>query len=244
MEMERPGSLSVVIPCFNEEGNIEALWAELHPVLDGLGRSWEVIFVNDASTDSTLDEIRALADSCQGVRVIDHPRNLGESAAQLSGFAAARGELVGTMDADLQNDPADLPGLLKEMDEAGAACAAVCGVRPRRADTLTKKVSTKVANAFRNTVLRDGVLDAGCTYRVLRRKALVQLLPFRGMHRFLPTLLQIHGWQVRQVPVKDRPRAAGMSKYGLGNRVFVGIVDTFAILWYQRRHIPPGREGC
>ncbi|OGL67385.1 MAG: hypothetical protein A3J27_05560 [Candidatus Tectomicrobia bacterium RIFCSPLOWO2_12_FULL_69_37] len=234
--LEIRGSLSVVIPCHNEEGNVDALWAELRPVLAGLGRDWEVIFVNDASTDGTLARLRALERDNPGVRVVEHARNLGESAAQLSGFAAARGEIVATMDADLQNDPADLPRLIGALGEtAGAAC----GVRPRRADTRLKQFSTWAANGFRNWVLKDGILDAGCTYRVFRRKALAQLIPFRGLHRFLPTILQTHGWEVRQIEVADRPRKAGASKYGLGNRVFVGLIDTLAVLWYQRRHIPP-----
>ncbi|MEK6709830.1 MAG: glycosyltransferase family 2 protein [Nitrospinota bacterium] len=233
--IELRGSLSVVIPCHNEEGNVEALWAELRPVLEELGREWEVIFVDDASTDATLARLRRLESREEGVRVVTHARNLGESAAQLSGFAAARGELVATMDADLQNDPKDLPRLIEALGEAGA----VCGVRPRRADTRLKQFSTWAANAFRSKLLKDGILDAGCTYRVFRRKALVQLIPFRGLHRFLPTLLQAHGWEVRQIEVADRLRRAGVSKYGLRNRVFVGFIDTLAILWYQRRHIPP-----
>ncbi len=229
------GALSVVVPCHNEEGNVEALWAELRPVLEGLGREWEVIFVNDASTDGTLARLRALEAAFPNVRVVVHAVNLGESAAQLSGFAAARGEFIATMDADLQNDPADLPRLLGALGQAGA----VCGVRPRRADTLAKRLSTRLANAFRNAILRDGILDAGCTYRVFRREALAQLIPFRGVHRFLPTLLKIHGWEVRQIPVTDRPRKSGVSKYGVGHRALVGLIDTLAVLWYQRRHIPP-----
>ena len=119
---------------------------------------------------------------------------------------------------------------------------AVCGIRPSRADSLSKKISTKIANIFRNTILRDGIKDAVCTYRVFRKEVLVDLVPFRGMHRFLPTILQFHGIKVNQVLIKDRPRKSGVSKYGMGNRIFVGFVDTLAIYWYKKRFVSPFKK--
>ena len=234
--MDNNLDISVVIPCFNEEDNIVPLWNELSPVLDSLDSTWEVIFVDDCSSDTTAQKIRDL--KRKEVVLLSHLVNQGESAAQLTGFKSSRGALVVTMDADLQNDPADLPYLIDSIEGYGA----VCGIRPSRADSLTKKISTKIANHFRNTILRDGIKDAGCTYRVFRKEFLVDIVPFRGMHRFLPTILQIHGIKVNQVFIKDRPRKSGFSKYGMGNRIFVGVVDTLAIYWYKKRFISPFKK--
>ncbi len=234
--MDKNLGISVVIPCFNEEDNILPLWNELCPVLENLNRTWEVIFVDDCSSDTTAQRIRDL--NRKEVVLLSHPVNQGESAAQLTGFNLSRGELVVTMDADLQNDPADLPFLIDSLGE----CGAVCGIHPSRADTVIKKISTKIAYFFRNTILRDRIKDAGCTYRVFRKEVLIDILPFRGMHRFLPTILQIHGVEINQVLIKDRPRKFGVSKYGMGNRIFVGIMDTLAIYWYKRRFVPPFKK--
>ena len=234
--MHRDLGISVVIPCFNEEENIFSLWDELYPVLESLNISWEVIFVDDCSSDSTAQKIRDI--NREEIILLSHKVNQGESAAQLTGFKSTRGDLVVTMDADLQNDPADLPFLIESLEGYGA----VCGIRPSRADSISKKISTKIANLFRNTILRDGIKDAGCTYRVFRKEVLVDIVPFRGMHRFLPTILQFHGIQVNQVLIKDRPRKSGVSKYGMGNRIFVGFVDTLAIYWYKKRFISPFKK--
>tara|TARA_B100000686_G_scaffold81307_2_gene87815 strand:+ start:312 stop:1016 length:705 start_codon:yes stop_codon:yes gene_type:complete len=228
--------ISVVIPCFNEEDNIFSLWHELCPVLESLDTSWEVIFVDDCSSDSTAQKIRDL--DRNEVILLSHSVNQGESAAQLTGFRSSRGTLIVTMDADLQNDPRDLPYLIDSLKGYGA----VCGIRPSRADSLSKKISTKIANLFRNTILRDGIKDAGCTYRVFKKEVLVDIVPFRGMHRFLPTILQFHGIKINQVFIKDRPRKSGVSKYGMGNRIFVGFVDTLAIYWYKKRFVSPFKK--
>ncbi|OGV48786.1 MAG: hypothetical protein A2X49_13750 [Lentisphaerae bacterium GWF2_52_8] len=230
--------ISVVIPVFNEEDNLEPLMLELQPVLDKTGRSYEVICVNDCSTDQSLEVLRRLQSSRPWLRIIRHTVNSGESAGQATGFAHARGEIIVTMDADQQNDPADIPSLLEALKED---VAGVCGVRRKRRDTIVKKISSRLANAFRNTITGDRISDAGCTYRALRRSALWQLAAFNGMHRFLPTLLRLQGYKVLEILVNDRPRTRGYSKYGIGNRMWRGIVDCFAMRWFRKRSLRGAR---
>ncbi len=229
--------ISVVLPCFNEEENIEPLLQELESVLGRTGKSFEIIYVDDCSTDHSLERLRTARASRPFLRIIKHKRNLGESAAILSGYEAARGEIVFSMDADLQNDPADIPQFLAALENADA----VCGVRSKRQDSWTKRMSSRIANKVRGLLLDDDIHDAGCTYRAIRREALVQLIAFRGLHRFIPTLLKYHGFRVIEIPVNHRPRTRGYSKYGIGNRLWVGILDIIGIMWYRKRHFPPHR---
>lgn len=224
--------LSVVIPVFNEQDNLEPLLAELSPVLDGLGLAWEVLFVNDASTDASAQILARLAAGEPRLRVITHRINSGESAGQASGFRAARGELVLTMDADLQNDPADIPRYLAALD-TGAHC--VCGYRADRQEGWLRRFASRTANRFRAAITGDHLRDAGCTYRLMRRDALADIPVFNGMHRFLPTLIKAQGGTVREIPINDRPRRFGVSKYGINNRLWRGLVDCFGVRWYQHR---------
>ena len=235
--MPQDPSISVVLPCFNEAGSIGPLLDEFRAVLDPMAMPYEIIVVDDGSTDDSVARLEALTRTTPHLVVLRHTRNLGQSAAILSGYARARGEVVVTMDADGQNDPADLPamfGLLEDSD-------AVCGVRKGRRDPGMKRFSSRVANAVRGWVLGDGIHDAGCTFRAIRRHCLVQLPPFRGLHRFIPTVLRIHGHRIVEMPVNHRPRTSGQSKYGVGNRLWVGIADMLAMRWYRGRHIPPDR---
>jgi glycosyltransferase involved in cell wall biosynthesis len=229
--------ISVVLPCFNEAESLEPLTGELYDVLRALGRSFEIIFVNDASIDSSPEVLRQLERRYPELRAVHHVVNCGESAAQATGFQRARGEIVITMDSDGQNDPGDLPRLLDAIDDVDA----VCGVRRRREDTWVKRISSRVANGFRNAITGDRVRDAGCTYRALRRAALREIPVFNGMHRFLPTLLRLQGYRVVEIAVNDRPRTRGVSKYGVGNRLVRGILDCFAMRWWRRRVVPGGR---
>lgn len=160
--------------------------------------------------------------------------NRGETAAMLVGMANAKGDIVVTIDADLQNDPADIPHFIAGINEGYDA---VCGVRRKREDNALRKISTKVANNVRRTIIGGQILDAGCTYRAFRRECLRDLPWFRGMHRFLPDILANRGFKVKQVKIEDRPRHAGKSKYGLWNRVFAATYDLFAVRWMQQRHI-------
>jgi len=236
MMIESP-EISVVIPCYNEEENIEPLIDELRAALEPLGRPYEIIYVDDCSTDGSLRKLLEIANAYPALRVLKHKQNLGESAAILSGYEHARGRIVFSMDGDLQNDPADIPKFL----EALADCDAVCGVRAERLDSWVKRLSSRIANGVRGWVLNDNIHDAGCTYRAIRREALTQLIAFRGLHRFIPTLLRIHGFRVREIVVNHRPRTRGVSKYGIGNRLWVGIHDMIGIHWYRKRHFPPHR---
>lgn len=211
---------------------------EFLEVLEPLGRSFEIIFVDDCSEDDTVAKVREIAGSDTRIRLVRHRENFGQSAAFLTGFEHARGLVFITMDGDMQNDPHDIPRMLESL----YSCDMVCGIRTKRRDTIVKKISSKIANRFRDYFLKDGIRDAGCSFRVFRRSVVTQLVAFKGFHRFFPTICVIHGFRVEQVPVNHRPRHEGKSKYGIGNRLFVGIHDMIGIAWYRRRHIPPMRK--
>lgn len=230
-------SLSVVIPVYNEEENLEPLLDELFPVLRKIGSAFEVICVDDASIDNSFAVLQNLKQKYLELRMVQHRLNCGESAAEATGFVHAHGEWIVTMDADQQNDPADIPALL----EATGNADVVCGVRQTREDDWVKRISSRVANGFRNWITRDVIADAGCTFRAIRRDALREIPVFNGMHRFLPTLLRLQGFEVVEIPVNHRPRTRGESKYGIGNRMFRGLVDCFAILWFRKRCFPTKR---
>jgi glycosyltransferase involved in cell wall biosynthesis len=226
-------ALSVVIPAYNEEANVEACYRELRSVLDALGRSFEIVFVDDGSTDGTFRALAALADADPRLRVLRLRRNAGQTAALDAGFRAARGDVIVTMDADLQNDPADIPRLLAALAESDAAC----GWRVNRRDPWTKRVASRVANGIRQYVTEDGVHDTGCTLKAFRRDAVARLRLYRGMHRFLPALLRFEGFRVTEVPVGHRPRRSGQSKYGNWGRLWAGLADLWAVRWMARRRL-------
>jgi dolichol-phosphate mannosyltransferase len=229
--------ISVVIPCFNEVGNLEPLIGELEKALGEVGKPFEIIYVDDCSTDGSTEKLTELVKVKPHLRRLRHVRNLGQSAAIYNGYSRARGEFVITMDADLQNDPADIPMMYQKLVSENAD--AVCGVRQGRKDTFGKRLSSKLANGIRGAFLNDGIHDAGCTFRIVRRSALRNLIAFRALHRFLPTILRTHGFNVIEVPIRHRARVSGVSKYGFGNRFWVGIIDMMAMRWYRKRHLPP-----
>jgi glycosyltransferase involved in cell wall biosynthesis len=231
--------VSVVLPCFNEEECLEGLTAEIVQVLEKVGHPFEVLYVDDRSTDRSTEILDRLHAVDPRVRSVRHTVNSGESAAQATGFRHARGGVIVTMDADGQNDPSSIPELLGALP--GYDC--VAGVRRRREDDWVKRISSKIANGFRNAITGDRVSDSGCTFRVLRREALAEVPVFNGMHRFLPTLLRFQGYRVTEIVVRHRPRTSGVSKYGVGNRMFRGIRDCFAMRWYRRR-VVPGRRAA
>jgi glycosyltransferase involved in cell wall biosynthesis len=225
--------LSVVIPVYNEEDNLAPLWAELRPVLDGLGLDSEVIFVDDGSLDRSAEIIRGLRETDRRVRLVRLKVNAGESAATDAGFRAVRGRHVVTMDADLQNDPADIPRLLAQLDRWDGAT----GWRVNRAagDGPLKRVASRVANRIRNRVSDETIQDSGCTFRALRRECLRTLVLYRGFHRFIPTLLRMRGYRIVEVPVNHRRRRFGRSKYGILNRAGAAFVDLLAVRWMKSR---------
>ncbi|MFV1959957.1 MAG: glycosyltransferase family 2 protein, partial [Planctomycetota bacterium] len=240
--------LSLVVPVHDEEGNLRPLWEEIEALLARLDIEAEVIFVNDGSTDQSgaiLDELRA-ADS--RIRVIDHDRNHGLTAALDCGFHHARGSVIGMMDADLQNPPGEIEKLLERLPGVDM----VIGWRRDRHDPWIKRVSSRVANAYRNRRTREHVHDTGCGLKVFRRSILERIKLFDGLHRFLPTLARMEGFSVAEVVVAHRPRHEGRSHYGVWNRLGKGLADVKTIRWMWRNRLtwkaterPPagGREG-
>lgn len=234
---DRSPDLSIVVPLFNEEENLPVLAGEIRAALAAIGRSFELIFVDDGSTDGGLAVLERLAVADPAVRILRHRRNAGQSAALAAGFRAARGEIVVTLDADLQNDPADIPRLLAKLDEGYDA---VSGVRRNRRDSWSRRVSSRVANAVRNWATDEAIADVGCSLKAYRRGFLTDLPMFSGMHRFLPTLVRWNGARVAEIDVNHRPRLHGVAKYGIGNRLFRALADLFAVRWMGRRWIAPG----
>jgi dolichol-phosphate mannosyltransferase len=221
-------AVSVVVPLFNEEENVPILQAELAAALTGL--DYEIIFVDDGSSDQTVKQI---ADGPR-VRVLSFERNAGQSAAMSAGLQAARGAACVLIDGDLQNDPGDIPRLLAEI-ERGADL--VCGYRAQRKDTLVKRATSRVANFIRSRFTKDGVRDTGCTLKAMRRECVSALVPFKGMHRFIPALIKGAGYRLVEVPVNHRPRKFGQSKYGLGNRALRATMDMFGVRWLLSRRL-------
>jgi dolichol-phosphate mannosyltransferase len=226
-------ALTVVIPAYNEVANVEPCYRELACVLEAHGQPFEILFVDDGSTDGTSGVLRTLASADRRLRVLRFRRNAGQTAALHAGFRAARGAVVVTMDADLQNDPHDIPKLLAALPGQDA----VCGWRVDRHDPWTKRIASRVANRVRDRFTRDGVHDTGCTLKAFRREAVQELHLYRGMHRFLPALLQMEGRRIAEVPVSHRPRRAGISKYGNWGRLWTGLADLVAVRWMARRRL-------
>jgi dolichol-phosphate mannosyltransferase len=234
--------LSLVIPLFNEAENLPVLAGEIRSALEPLGDSWESLFVDDGSTDGSLDVLRRLAAADRTIRILRHRQNAGQSAALIAGFRAARGAIVVTLDADLQNDPADIPALLARLGRSAEVsdCDAVSGVRRNRQDTWVRRVSSRVANGVRNWATDEQVSDVGCSLKAYRREVLEGLPMFSGMHRFLPTLVRWNGARLAEIPVHHRPRLHGTAKYGIGNRLFRALADLMAVRWMRTRWIPRG----
>jgi glycosyltransferase involved in cell wall biosynthesis len=221
----------VVIPVYNERENLTPLRDELVPVMESLGRSFEILFINDGSADGSDRVLGALKAADRRIRVLTLRPNSGQTAAMSAGFAAAKGGIVVTLDADLQNDPRDIPLLLENMADYDA----VVGWRGSRQDSWIRKVSSRLGNAVRNALSQDDIIDTGCTLKAYRRDALARVKLFTGMHRFLPTLLKMEGCRVCQVKVGHRPRLHGESKYGVRNRLARTFVDLLAVRWMKRR---------
>jgi len=232
--------VSVVVPAFNEAENLKPLLLEIERAFEDLPHAYEVIFIDDGSTDETPEVLGDLALEHPVLRSVMHTRNHGQSAGQATGFRLARGEFIVTLDGDQQNDPADIPALLAALTPE-VDC--VCGVRTVRRDNWIRKISSTLANGFRNWITGDRVTDAGCTFRAIRRSALAEVPVFNGMHRFLPTLLRTQGYRIAEIPVHHRPRTRGESKYGIHDRLWRGIRDCFAIRWYRARAIAVDRVG-
>jgi len=227
---------SVVVPVCNEAENVELLAREIDAALNN--RAYEMIFVNDGSTDETAAILKKLKSSLPALRVLSHSFRSGQSAAVASGVRAARAPWVATLDGDGQNDPADIPRLIEARDgPEGRGVQLIMGNRKAsRKDTAFRKLQSSVANGVRSSLLGDGTPDTGCGIKLFSREVFMDLPRFDHMHRFLPALFQRHGARVVSVPVSHRPRTRGTSKYGMLNRLWVGIVDIGGVMWLRRRY--------
>jgi glycosyltransferase involved in cell wall biosynthesis len=225
--------ISIVIPVYNEQDNIKPLIAELREVLSALGRSYEIVFVDDGSRDRSFEILKELASQNPQIHVIRFRKNTGQTAAFDAGFRAAQGDIVITMDADLQNDPHDIPHLLEKIGEFDIAC----GWRHQRRDPWIKIVSSKIANFVRNKLSQEEIIDTGCSLKAYKRECLQKLKLFNGMHRFLPTLAKMEGCTVTQVKVNHRPRMFGTTKYTISNRIVRAFTDLLAVRWMKKRHL-------
>jgi dolichol-phosphate mannosyltransferase len=238
-----PGLISVVIPVCNEEDNVVPLAREIEAALRGR-HPFEILFVDDGSTDGTAGAVRAARAEIPEVRLLRHSRRSGQSAAVASGVRQARGEWIATLDGDGQNDPGDFPAMIDALAAArdsGEDVRLVMGNRVTRRDTWLRRLSSRVANGVRGRLLGDGTPDTGCGIKLLHRDTFLDLPFFDHMHRFLPALYQRQGAKVISVPVNHRPRTRGTSKYGLHNRLWVGIIDLYGVMWLKSR-FKPGLE--
>jgi glycosyltransferase involved in cell wall biosynthesis len=225
--------LSVVVPAHDERENLGPLVEEVCAALSGLDRPWELLLVDDGSTDGTGDLMRELAAANPFLRYLRLDARHGQTAAWDAGFRHARGEIVATMDADLQNDPADIPRMLPHLEGADV----VSGMRLERRDTLWRRIQSRLANRLRNRLTGDWVTDVGCSLRLVRREYLERVKLYDGLHRYLPTLLKWEGARVVEVEVSHRPRTAGRTKYGFWGRFRRGARDLFAVRWMRDRHL-------
>lgn len=221
-------AVSVVVPVFNEEDNISILQKELSHALAGVDH--EIIFVDDGSTDRTADRVERTA----GIRVLRFEQNTGQSAAMYAGLNAARGAILVLIDGDLQNDPADISRLLAEISRGADL---VCGYREKRKDTTVKRLTSRIANFVRSRFTKDGVRDTGCSLKAMRRECVGALVPFKGMHRFIPALIKGAGYRLVEVPVSHRPRRFGKSNYSLRNRALRATIDMFGVRWLLSRQV-------
>ena len=230
-----PPDLSIVVPVYNEEESLPPLWEEIREALDPTGLRYEVIVVDDGSRDRSAEVARGCRARDERVRLLRLGRNAGETAATDAGLKAARARRVVVMDADLQNDPRDIPAMHARLEE----CDAVTGWRVNRAagDSWVRNVSSRIANRIRNRLSGENVRDSGCTFRAFRAECLSGLVLYQGLHRFLPTLLRMRGFRVVEVPVNHRPRRFGRSKYGIGNRAGRAFVDLLAVRWMKDRRL-------
>lgn len=228
--------LSLVIPCHNEEKNLQPLVSSIHAVLDPLALDYEIVITDDRSTDNSWDVLRQLAATDLRLRIQRFKFNCGESAASWAGMQASRGRYIATLDADLQNDPQDLSTMLVALKHADCVCGTRAATRGK-GDNWLRIASSRIANWVRNKLSGENISDAGCTYRVFKRECIERVKFFNGAHRFLPTLIKMEGFRVVEVPVSTNPRFSGSSHYGVWNRLFKSLRDLLAVRWMKSRQI-------
>ncbi|MHB8519324.1 MAG: glycosyltransferase family 2 protein [Limisphaerales bacterium] len=233
-QMMEPPTLSLVIPCYNEEGNLRPLIAAIRDAVDPLKIAYEIVVTDDCSTDRSWEILKEAAAADPRVRAQRFAFNCGESAASWAGLKAARGRFLATLDADLQNDPRDLPKFLEALQQFDCVCGTRVETRGQ-GDHVVRIASSRIANWVRNKLSGEQISDAGCTYRAFKRECVEDLKFFKGMHRFLPTLFKIEGFTVTEIAVTNHPRFAGQSHYGVWNRLFASFYDLLAVRWMKRR---------
>jgi dolichol-phosphate mannosyltransferase len=231
---ETQPELSLVIPCYNEQDNLRALIDAIRAAVDPLKLPYEVVITDDCSKDKSWEILKELAAADPRLRPQRFAFNCGESAASWAGMKAARGRYIVTVDADLQNDPKDLPGFLKALEKFDCVCGTRVATRGQ-GDNFVRIASSRIANWVRNKLSGEQISDAGCTYRAFKRECIADLKFFKGMHRFLPTLIKMEGFTVTEITVSNNPRFAGQSHYGVWNRLFASFYDLLAVRWMKRR---------
>jgi len=232
--MTETPELSFVIPCYNEQDNLRALVKAIGDSVAPLQRSYEIVITDDCSKDNSWQVLKELAAADPRIRGLRFEYNCGQSAAMFAGMKAARGKIIVTLDADLQNDPQDLARLLEPMNSFDCVCGSRVKARGQ-GDSWVRVASSRIANGVRNKLSGENISDAGCCYRAFKRECIDNLKFFKGMHRFLPTLFKIEGYTVTEVDVRTNPRVAGVSNYGIGNRLFASFYDLIAVRWMKKR---------
>lgn len=228
-----PIDISVVVPVYNEEENLPVLIPQIAEVLGPLGRTYEMIFVDDGSQDHSRRLLKEMALQYPQIRILGFKKNCGETAAGAAGIKEARGGIVVTIDADLQNDPRDIPRMLDYLKEYDM----VTGWRQKREDSWVKRITSRIANRIRNSLSGEEIQDSGCTFRAYKRECLQDIKLYKGMHRFIPTLVKMEGYRVIEIPIAHHPRKFGVSKYTTWNRMWRAFVDLLAVKWMKSRHI-------
>jgi len=225
--------ISVVVPVYNEEENLPVLIPQIAEVLRSLKKTYEMIFVDDGSKDRSRQILKEVAAQYPQIRILGFKKNCGETAAGAAGIKEARGRIVITIDADLQNDPTDIPRMLDYLKEYDM----VTGWRQKREDSWVKRITSQIANRIRNSLSGEEIQDSGCTFRAYKRECLRDIKLYKGMHRFLPTLVKMEGYRVIEIPIAHHPRKFGVSKYTTWNRMWRAFVDLLAVKWMKSRHI-------
>lgn len=236
LEISTPPEISVVVPCHNEQGNLRPLVEGIVASLQPLGRTFEIVIVDDGSTDASWRVLQELVAGGAPLRALRLARNCGQSAALWAGLQGARGRICVTLDADLQNPPAEIPRLLAALEQSDCVCGTRVAARAR-GDSWLRVASSRVANGVRNWLTHETISDAGCCFRAFRRECVARVRFFRGAHRFLPTLIRMEGFRVTELPIAHHPRGAGRTHYGVWNRLFASFGDLLAVRWIQQRRI-------
>lgn len=225
--------ISVVVPVFNEEENLPILVPRIVEVLKPLGKTYEMIFVDDGSTDRSRQLLKEMVSQYPQIRILGFKKNCGETAAGAAGLREARGKIVITIDADLQNDPKDIPAMVEYLKDYDM----VTGWRQKREDSWVKRITSRIANKVRNQLSGETIQDSGCTFRAYKRECLQDIKLYKGMHRFMPTLVKMEGFRVIEIPIAHHPRKFGVSKYTTWNRMWRAFIDLLAVKWMRSRHI-------